>query len=153
MRALMIVAALACSIAADAGAQPRPEARRPADNNAAAAAPYANPSSLQNACIISEIVSAPPSSFPPTNLTGYTHQFYFTNQGDTDTYRIDVTDGGLRMNSATQTPGSSGSQQADARFSVLIDTLRAAAAARARFRIDARNGRVTQVTVTWSQHC
>ncbi len=153
MRALMIVAALLCVAASQAAAQPRGEAtpQNQVAGNDAAAAPATL--LLQNACISTEVVSAPPSFFPPPATTGYTHSFYLRNEGDSDTYRIDVTTSGLRLNSATQTGAVNGSTDADARFNTLIETLRAAAASRSKFRIDARNSRVTQVTVAWTQRC
>ncbi|QGZ94097.1 hypothetical protein [Terricaulis silvestris] len=152
MRALMIVAALFCAAAGGAAAQSGGEAT-PRDRIAGneVAPPPADNRSLQNACIVSEVVPTPPSIFAPSS--GYTHSFYLRNEGDTDTYRVDVTDGGLRLNSATQVGALTGSPSADTRFNVLIETLRAAAASRSKFRIDARNTRVTQVIVAWNQRC
>jgi hypothetical protein len=149
MRALVIVAALFCAMATDVAAQAGREAARP-DQGEALAAPSAQ--SLQNACVSTEVVSAPQSFFPPT-VGQYYHSFYINNPGDNDTYRIDVTPGGLRLNSASQVAPSAGSPEADTRFNTLIETLRAAAASRSRFRIDARSARVTQVIVAWSQRC
>lgn len=152
MRVLIIAAALTCALAGVAAAQRGDEAI-PQDQVAgnAPAPAAANTLLLQNACISSEVVPAPPSGFPPT--FSYTHSFYLRNEGDSDTYRIDVTNSGLRLNSATQTAALSGSPTADSRFGQLIDVLREAAASRSKFRIDARDTRVTQVIVAWNQRC
>ncbi len=154
MRALMMVAALCCAVAVDASAQPRGEATgRDQVVGIAPAPPAPDSRSLQNACIVSEMAPAPPSFFPPGNIGAYTHSFYLRNEGDSDTYRIDVSTNGLRLNSATQVAAIPGSVEGDQRAANLIDVLRAAAVSRSKFRIDARSSRVTQVIVYWNSRC
>ena len=153
MRVSMIAAVLFCVTIASASAQPHPEATpRDQIDGVVAAPPPAATRLYQNACIGTEDISAPQSFFPPS-IGPYFHSFYFTTPGDSDTYRIDVATTGLRVNSATQVAAISGSPESDTRFNTLIETLRAAAASRSKFRIDARNSRVTQVIVAWSQRC